>query len=307
MKLRDRGMSLAGALVTGAMILLAQGQRPSVMLPENAATQVSDHVYVIMGFPNVGIVVGNRATLVVDTGLGPKNGAVVTRQAEKLAKGPNLYLTTTHFHPEHAGGEPGFPARTVLIRPAAQQEEMERRGAQFLDMFRGFSPENRELLADVKLRPPDITFDKELKLDLGGLTVLLLWLGGGHTKGDELIFVEGDQTLLSGDIVEKNMAPSMPNEDSSAKHWLASLDTIEALHPVHVVPDHGELGDGSLIGKERAFLLDLQTRALESQQKGVSAEDAGKALVDVFKAKYPDYGNLNAIPNAVKRIYFEGR
>jgi hypothetical protein len=28
-----------------------------------------------MGFPNIAIVVGSHATLVVDTGLGPKNGA----------------------------------------------------------------------------------------------------------------------------------------------------------------------------------------------------------------------------------------
>jgi glyoxylase-like metal-dependent hydrolase (beta-lactamase superfamily II) len=76
-------------------------------------TRISDHVWAIMGFPNVAIVVGDHATLVVDTGLGAKNGATVARVATKLA--PNnkkLFLTTTHFHPEHAGGEPGFPAGT---------------------------------------------------------------------------------------------------------------------------------------------------------------------------------------------------
>ena len=31
------------------------------------------------GFPNVAIVVGTRATVVVDTGMGPRNGAVVLR------------------------------------------------------------------------------------------------------------------------------------------------------------------------------------------------------------------------------------
>jgi hypothetical protein len=58
--------------------------------------------------PNTAIVVGSHATLVVE--LGPKNGATVARVAAGLA--PNnakLFLTTTHFHPEHAGGEAGFP------------------------------------------------------------------------------------------------------------------------------------------------------------------------------------------------------
>src|SRR5579862_1480035 len=81
-----------------------------VILGEDA-TKVSDHVWAVMGFPNVAIIVGTRATLVVDTGLGPRNGATIARVAAKLAPANRkLFLTTTHFHPEHAGGEAGFPA-----------------------------------------------------------------------------------------------------------------------------------------------------------------------------------------------------
>src|SRR3954470_2268336 len=83
--------------------------------------RVSDHVWQIVGWPNIGIVVGRGATLVVVTGLGPRNGATVARVAKRLAPGNKLYLTTTHFHPEHAGGVAGFPDGTVLIRPKVQQ------------------------------------------------------------------------------------------------------------------------------------------------------------------------------------------
>src|ERR1051325_3719636 len=83
--------------------------------------KVSEHVWAIMGWPNIAIVVGSRATLVVDTGLGPRNGATISRVAAKLAPGDRkLYLTTTHFHPEHAGGDAGFPAGTILVRNAVQ-------------------------------------------------------------------------------------------------------------------------------------------------------------------------------------------
>ena len=50
----------------------AFAQMPQPMVSENT-TQISDHVWAIMGFPNIAIVVCSRATLVVDTGLGPKN------------------------------------------------------------------------------------------------------------------------------------------------------------------------------------------------------------------------------------------
>jgi len=286
----------------------AAGQMPqSVMLPENAAKKVSDHVYVIMGFPNIGIVVGNKATLVVDTGLGPRNGAIIAKEVVKLAKGPGIYLTTTHFHPEHAAGEGGFPARTILIRDAVQQQEMERSGQQMINMFSGFSAQNKELLAGVIQRKPDIIFDRELKVDLGGLTARLLWYGAGHTKGDELIYVEEDGVLLSGDIVENKTVPALFGDDSTVKGWISLLEKLEELKPRFIVPDHGELGDGSLLPKELAFLKDAQARALELKKQGLSADDAGKMMIAEFKQKYPDWPNLNGLAGVAKKVYVEGQ
>src|SRR5579862_8839238 len=106
-----------------------------VILGEDA-TKVSDHVWAIMGFPNIAIVVGTRGTLVVDTGLGPRNGATIARVAAKLSvQNARLYLTTTHFHPEHAAGDAGFPPGTILIRNAVQQQEMDAHGKELLATF----------------------------------------------------------------------------------------------------------------------------------------------------------------------------
>ncbi|HWB86706.1 MAG TPA: MBL fold metallo-hydrolase [Bryobacteraceae bacterium] len=296
-------LALAASCLTAA-IAWAQGNQP---LLQEKATRVSEHVHVIMGFPNVAIVVGSRATLVVDTGLGPRNGETVVRVAKQLSNNPKLFLTTTHFHPEHAGGEPGFPANTILIRDTVQQEEMEQHGAAMMDAFRSRSAQNAELLAGVKLRTPDILFPTEATIDLGGATARLMWLGAAHTKGDELIFVEPDRTLIPGDIVQSKLVPSIPGSDGSVKSWIAILDKLAPLNPAYVVPDHGELGDGSLIAKERAFLGDVQSRALELKRQGVAADDAGKQLVAGFKTKYPDWPNLNPIANLVRRVYAESQ
>ena len=285
---------------------VALAQNPQGV-PEGVTQRVSEHVYAIVGFPNIAFVVGSRATLAVDTGMGPRNGAVVAREAQKLAKGPALYLTTTHFHPEHAAGEQAFPAGTILIRPAAQQQEIDRRGQEYLDLFSSRSAQNKELLKDVKLRNADIVFEREVKLDLGGVTARLFWLGAAHTLGDELIDVEPDRALIPGDIVQSKLVPNMPSEDASVKGWLAILDKLADLKPRFIVPDHGALGDGSLIAQERAFLADLQKRALELKRQGASVEDAGKKLTDELKAKYPEWGNMGPVANVVKRVYAEGQ
>ncbi len=292
---------LVGAIWTSK---ITKAQLPQPLMSEDNMTRVSDHVFVLVGFPNVGIVVGSRGTLVIDTGLGERNGATVLRAAQKLAKGPVLYLTTTHYHSEHTAGEQAFPASTIIIRPIAQQQEMDKRVSAHLDAFRKMSAQNEGLLQEVKFRTPDMLFDREAKVDLGGVTARLFWLGPAHTVGDELIFVEEDRVLLPGDIVQKNIFPIMPNEDASVKGWLANLDRIEALHPRLIVPDHGEpIVYPPQIGKEREYLLALQARAMELKRKGVSAEDAGKQMTMELRAKYPDWPNPNNIAGEVQRVY----
>ncbi len=224
------------------------------LLPENSAVRVSEHVYVIMGFPNVGIIVGNNATLVVDTGLGPRNGATVARQAKKLSKGKKLYLTTTHFHPEHAGGDGGFPPDTILIRDRVQQQEIEQDGKGFIERFRQIARFAPFLDGDITFRQPNMLFDTQHKLDLGGVHVTLMWLGPAHTKGDEEILVEEDRTLLTGDLAMKDRPPQNYAAGSNAQAWIQILDKLAALKPLHVVPDHGDLGDSSLISDQRATM-----------------------------------------------------
>ena len=276
------------------------------MIAENT-TRISDHVWAIMGFPNIAIVVGAHSTLVVDTGLGPKNGATVARVVEKLA--PNnkkLFLTTTHFHPEHAGGEPGFPPATILIRDAVQQQEMEKHGQEMMNMFSGFSAQNKELLAGVVLRPPDMTFNEEVTIDLGGVTARLLWFGGAHTKGDELTFVEPDRTLISGDVVQNKTMPNIFGDGGTPASWLAVLDKVAALNAAHILPDHSAPGDGSLVAEERALISEIRTRALALKNQGVTADDAGREISAELKTKRPDWSNTDAA-GFVKSVYAEAR
>jgi glyoxylase-like metal-dependent hydrolase (beta-lactamase superfamily II) len=297
-RLRGNFLRLGLALMTAAG---ASAQMSQPVLGETT-TKISDHVWAIMGFPNVAIVVGNRAALVVDTGMGPKNGATIARVAAKLAPGRKLFLTTTHFHPEHAAGEPGFPAGTILIRNAVQQREMETHGQEMVDMFSSRSAQNKELLAGAVLRTPDVTFDREASIDLGGVTARLLWFGGAHTKGDELTFVEPDRTLISGDVVQNKTMPNIYGDGGTPTTWLEVLDKIAALDAAHVLPDHSAPGDGSLVTAERSLISEIRTRAQALKRQGVSVDDAGKQVAADLKTEHPDWPNTNAA-SFVKSVY----
>lgn len=293
-------------IVTNGLLTNSTFAQSNPILPETSV-KVSDHVWAIMGFPNVAIVVGANAALVVDTGLGPRNGTTITKEVAKLFKGQKLYLTTTHFHPEHASGEAGFPPNTILIRPAVQQQEMNEHGAEMLSLFSGRTAQYKELLDAVKLRQPDLVFDTETKLDLGGgVTARLIWTGGGHTLGDEFIYIEPDQTLITGDLVQNNVMPSFAGEPSSVKRWIASLDKLGSIQLRFVVPDHSAVGDGSLLGKQKTFLSDLQKTALDLKRQGKTAEQAAQQMATDMTAKYPAYNiTPNLMTALVRKVYSE--
>ena len=291
----------------------AFGQFPSPKLTE-VTTKVSEHVFMTTGFPNVIYVVGDDATLVVDTGLGAGNGALVARVAKRLSKGPKLFLTTTHYHPEHAAGIGGFPPETILIRPAVQQRELEKEGEQTMTFFRNSPQFGPSLQGLGPLRPPDVTFDAEAKLELGGgVTVRLMFLGAGHTASDELIFVDPDRALITGDIVQNKVVPAVSSSGGSFASWLTVLDKLVPLEPRVVVPTHSKVGDASLITSEAAFIRDMQGRAAALKRSGASAAEAIAQLTEVFKTNYPewaantDWPNMNSMTGLVNRLYAEVR
>jgi glyoxylase-like metal-dependent hydrolase (beta-lactamase superfamily II) len=284
--------------------------QPPPLVQENKTIKVSEHVYVIPDgrvnlVPNIGIIVGTRATLIVDAGMGPRNGQAVLRELAKISKNTELFFTTTHFHPEHVTGGQAFPANTIVIRPEVQQEEVDRKQPEFIHNFSQRTTEMKALLQDVKPRAPDIVFDREAKLDLGGVTVRLLWFGPAHTRGDAFIFVQEDGVLFTGDVVINRFFPIFPDADANGKNWLAILDQLDALQPHIIVPGHGEVGDAALIGMERTYLKAVQSRVVELKAQGKSADESEKLLSMEFRTKYPDWDNPGWVADAVKRFYAE--
>ncbi|HWY61507.1 MAG TPA: MBL fold metallo-hydrolase [Rhizomicrobium sp.] len=299
-------LALAGmaALIGAALPALAQPANDHLLSPDNLS-QVSPHVWMIKGFPNIGIVVGTRATLVIDTGMGTKNGQTVSAAALRLSpKGQKLYLTTTHYHAEHASGDGGFPPGTEVIRPRVQQAELEAEGQKLIDLFSGRSEQDKALLQDARIRPANILFDKDTRLDLGGgVEVRLFWFGPAHTKGDELILVAPDSVLFSGDVVQNKTGPYFFCAECTPRSWIAVLDRITPLKPNIIVPDHSSVGDGGLIAQERDMLAFLQSRTAALKAEGKSADEAAKIVTQEAGVKYAGWTSMARFADAVSRAY----
>lgn len=281
-------------------------QPPDPIIRPEGLRRVSEHVQVIPDgnvpvVPNVGFVVGETGILVIDTGLGPRNGEVVATVARQLGGQRAASLVTTHFHPEHDLGAQAFPASTRLIRSTDQVADIAEFGLNLARIFAARSPAMAALLEGADFRATDVTFEREYDLDLGGVRARILALGPNHTRGDTGVWVTPDRVLFTGDVAMRAQ-PSFAGPQSSLRHWLTSLDRLEALAPAVVVPSHGPMGDVGFIAGYRAYLIEVRDRAAAAKRAGSSLDQTVEAITAALASRYPDRGRL---AGAIRSAYAE--
>lgn len=258
--------------------------------------EVADGVFVIPDrgvelVPNVGVIVGDRAALVVDAGLGPRNGAVVRSVAEKLAGGRPLLLTLSHWHPEHAFGAQAFADATIVVN-RTQRDESREKAAGYRDMFRQFGPSVAAELADIEFVDPHIVYDGAAELDLGGRTVELRTWGAGHTREDQGVLLPAEKILFIGDLTECRSFPVLsffpPFEaEVDARKWLSVLEQIKRMDVRTVIPGHGEIGDLGTLDATQDYLTYIESETNRRADAGEDPETIPQAVVPELIARYP--------------------
>ena len=91
------GVALLAACIAPVTTAWSQTPPADPLVKEGATVSVAHHTWVIpdgdVGLvPNVGIIVGSRGVLVIDPGLGRRNGETVLREVAKVAAGRPLFV-----------------------------------------------------------------------------------------------------------------------------------------------------------------------------------------------------------------------
>lgn len=264
---------------------------PDPVVDVSGAVSVAPDVVVIPNdgvglVPNIGVVGGTDAVLVVDTGLGVANASAVLSFASEVARGRRIYLTTTHFHPEHAFGASVFD-RYLVNR--AQAADLRRKGAGYLEMFRGFGGVVADRLAGASVPEPDVVFDGVHTLDLGGRSVVLRPTGRGHTLGDQVIEVPDAGVLFTGDLAETGQFAIFPwfpphDTDVSGVAWIRVMDRLIAAQPRIVVPGHGATGGSEVLSGVRDYLCELRDETWRRRDSADVVAEVRAVLVERYPA-----------------------
>ncbi|MFJ8958700.1 MBL fold metallo-hydrolase [Lentzea sp. NPDC102401] len=283
MNLPDPAVHVSGAVEVAADVLVIPNEHVSLV-------------------PNIGIIGGTEAILVVDTGLGLANATEVLTFADEIANGRRIHLTTTHFHPEHAFGASVFGSSYLVNR--AQADDLRRKGSGYLEMFRGFGGTIAERLAGVEVPVPDEVFDGVRALDLGGRTVLLRPTGRGHTLGDQVIEVPDAGVLFTGDLAETGQFAIFPwfpphDTDVSGLAWIDVMDGLIAGEPRVVVPGHGSVSDIQVLQGVRDYLGELRDETWRRRDSAMEPDEIVAEVRAVLIERHPDWAGQEWIERGV--------
>jgi glyoxylase-like metal-dependent hydrolase (beta-lactamase superfamily II) len=286
---------------------------PAPTVVEEGIAEIAPGVWVIPDrrvplVPNVGIVVGDEAVLVVDTAMGPANGSRVLAAAKEKAEGKRLLVTVTHFHPEHGFGAQVFRDEATIVYNAAQRDELHDKGAGYVELFKTFGPAVAEALEGVELVDPHEAYDDETELDLGGRTVQLRTWGVAHTRSDQVVFLPAERILFTGDLVEERIFaiyPYFPPDDADVDghRWIDVLRRLEALDPAIVVPGHGAVADVGVIAAAREYHERLRDETLRLAAEGRDADEVVAELEPGILARYPDWEQPEWIGFGIRSFY----
>ncbi len=271
--------------------------------------QLSEHAwaYTAEGDPNTGVVIGDDAVLVADTQATPVMAADVIRRIRTVTDKPIKYVVLTHYHAVRVLGASAYDASEIIASRDTYDLIVERGDADMKSEIGRFPRLFRSVESVPGLTWPTMTFEGAMTLWMGGLEVRLLQLGRGHTKGDTVVWLPAERTLLSGDLVEFGATPYAG--DCYFEDWPKTLDAVAALQPAQLVPGRGAalktpqaVADG--LAGTRAFVSELYEAVKAAVADG---KDLGATYRETYAKLQPRYGHWvifdHCMPFDVTRAY----
>ncbi len=221
---------------------------------------------------NSGFVIGERGVLVIDAHINGAMARQIQAAVRRVTDKPILYLVNTNFHGDHTFGNYAFPASTQIVahRKTAERKRhfKEEKGLILLTVNN-----KSDVLADVRLRMPDVVFDSFMRIDLGGRAVEIHHFGAGNTPGDTVVYVPEARVAWTGNlVVGEGMIP--PIFEGNASAYLKTIARFAAALEVEtIIPGHGAPATGSHLSRYAHYLGDLIQAVKRAVREGKTLEE----------------------------------
>jgi glyoxylase-like metal-dependent hydrolase (beta-lactamase superfamily II) len=268
---------------------------------------------------NTTVIIGDKMVMVVDSCLLPSSARADIEQIRKWTPKPVTYLVNTHWHFDHTLGNQAYAAAFPGIQIVAQKSTRKiiadfnpgavarypTREARFKKVLAEGKTADGQTLSDADRKEyehalaglgpvvaemkgtsqlvPNVSFDRELNIDLGNRPVELRFIGHGNTAGDTIVYLPQEKILLTGDLVD-HPAPyffgGFPVEQ------VATLETLAAFDAQTIVPGHGDiLHDKTYIHLLIDLLQAVNTAVEKEVNDGKTLEEVQASMPKTFDVK----------------------
>jgi glyoxylase-like metal-dependent hydrolase (beta-lactamase superfamily II) len=271
-----RSATVLVAATLAAVTLPAAAQAPSPPLFSTTKVEGTDGVYIFryQGHQAMFIVTPDGVIATDPVGERRPAAAAYISEIRKITQAPIKYVVYSHSHYDHiAGGKPFKDLGAVFVAHANTKSLLEKRQA-----------------PDIVV--PDLVVDDGGgKLELGGTTLELLYLGKNHGDNslimrlpkEKIIFVV-DFLPLSGTQFRIMADTYLPDQEESMKKILA-MDW-DRLIPGHPGAGGRQIGNKDDVKTDLDYMLDLSAAVKKATEEGKCYAGA------IAEIKLPKYENL---------------
>lgn len=179
--------------------------------------RINDKVYYLSNEdekerPALGLVCGERYSLIIDAGNSPQHAKDFIQEIGKLDVPPVKYVVITHAHWDHFLGMNEFDATVIVNRQTNEilnewqtftydDSSLEtlvstsRIDAKCMEILKEEMPERDRF----KLKSPDIVFEGNVTVDLGNKICIIEKIASTHTDDSTIVYVPDEKVLFLGD------------------------------------------------------------------------------------------------------------
>jgi cyclase len=288
--------------------------------------KLAEDVYALYGRGgNIGFAVTGEGVVVIDdqfANLAPG----IAEQIKSVSTQPVRFLINTHHHGDHTGGNAFFikmativahqnVRKHMLAQPQETVETQTRRIQTLGDQIAKLEKEdpNSKNLADLRqqlesakkmvetargvkiaeIPAPNLTFDREVRMYLGGKEIQVFHVKRGHTDGDSIIYFPKEKIVHMGDLFFNKMIPFIDRQHgASISEWIETIDAVVARvdGASQVIPGHGEVTTVEELKAFKQYFNDLRAAVKKAIDGGMSSDQAIKEVKLAQYAQYNGYG-----------------
>ena len=282
---------------------------------ERLSERVMLAYWVGTGRSNLIAIKSQKGLMIIDTEMSPRIMQPIKRRIEhEFERDDWVYVINTHGHMHHAGGNHAFPNATIVGHENLAQDmrwmredqsdpqryrkqiklasttlehlrntllhvnndrEAKRKIEGEIEFWELYS---QDMKIGYPIVDPSLTFTDRHTLDLGDLTLELVFFGkGGHTLSDILIYVPEEKLLVTGAIIyQRYRLPWIFKEAQvqDIERFISVLDSFldPEVQIKHLVPTHSPpLVKDDMI-PVRNYYQTLLTGIRDAQAQGLSLE-----------------------------------